>query len=72
MHADHAVGAARRGGQPDDRDGRGVRREDAVLGDDLLDLDHVAGLDLVLLAAGLDHRVHGRSFLGLARDQSTS
>ena len=39
-----------------------LERHGLALVDDLLDLDHVAGLHLVLLAAGLDHRVHGGSF----------
>jgi len=45
-----------------------VDDEDGVEGDrlavvnDLLDLDHVALLDLLLFAPGLDHRVHLGSF----------
>ncbi len=58
MHADHPVRAARRGGQPDHGDGRGVGREDGALaGDDRVEAGEDIDLEVLVLGHRLDHQV---------------
>ncbi len=58
VHADDAVGAAGRGGEPDDRDGGGVGREDGVLaGDDGVEAGEDVEFQSLVLRHGLDHQV---------------
>lgn len=54
VHADDALGVLRRDGDLGDRQGRGVRREDRVGGDHLVDLAEQFLLEVQVLRHGLD------------------
>ncbi len=67
MHAHHALGRRRRGGDLRHRERRRVRREDRVRPADALELGEQGALRLELLDDRLDHEVAGREGLELGR-----
>jgi hypothetical protein len=69
VHADDALGVLRRDGDLGDRQGRGVRREDRVGGDHLVDLAEQFLLEVQVLRHGLDDELAGGEVPEVARER---